>query len=101
LFRSRAYQKNATELVVMITPQILRRDSVGVTPNLPSLVEPFLAPPPRVLPVPPPPFTTPRSDAEPTAPSDDRKEQARLDAQLDEALIPPISKGPVRRQGRR
>ena len=37
LFRSQAYQKNATELVVMITPHIVRRDSPGVTPNLPGL----------------------------------------------------------------
>ena len=36
LFRSQAYQKNNTELVVMITPHILRRDSPGVTPNLPG-----------------------------------------------------------------
>ena len=42
LFRSRAYQKNATELVVMITPQILRRDSVGVTPDLPHPIVPYL-----------------------------------------------------------
>ena len=46
LFRSQAYQKNRTELVVMITPHIVRRDSPGVTPNLPGLVEPFLAEPP-------------------------------------------------------
>ena len=45
LFRSQAYQKNNTELVVMITPHIVRRDSPGVTPNLPALVEPFLAAP--------------------------------------------------------
>ena len=38
LFRSQAYQKNTTELVVMITPHILRRDSPGVTPNMPGLV---------------------------------------------------------------
>src|SRR5204863_6048464 len=42
LFKSQAYTKNATELVVMITPHILRRDSPGVTPNLPGLVQPFL-----------------------------------------------------------
>ena len=36
LFRSQAYQKNNTELVVMITPHIVRRDSPGVTPNLPG-----------------------------------------------------------------
>jgi pilus assembly protein CpaC len=58
LFKSRAYQKNATELVVMITPHILRRDSPGVTPNLPGLVQPFLPQEPRV-PQPPPAFVTP------------------------------------------
>ena len=39
LFRSRAYQKNNTELVVMITPQIVRRGSMGVTQELPKLVQ--------------------------------------------------------------
>jgi pilus assembly protein CpaC len=62
LFRSQAYQKNSTELVVMITPYIMRRDSPGVTPNLPGLVEPFL-PPARRLPAPPPAFTSPMSFA--------------------------------------
>ncbi len=54
LFRSQAYKKNTTELVVMITPHILRRDSPGVTPNLPGLVEPFLPAPTRTIPMPPP-----------------------------------------------
>jgi pilus assembly protein CpaC len=68
LFRSQAYKKNTTELVVMITPYILRRDSPGVTPNLPGLVEPFLPAPTRTIPMPPPPFTglTPDSPAGPT-----------------------------------
>jgi hypothetical protein len=57
LFRSQAYQKNNTELVVMITPQIVRRDSPGVTPNLPGLVEPFLPAPNRTMPMPPPAFS--------------------------------------------
>src|SRR5207253_4835859 len=35
LFKSKAAQKNQTELVVMLTPQILPRTSPGVTPNLP------------------------------------------------------------------
>jgi len=42
LFRSKAAQKNRTELVVMITPQILRSNSPGVTDTLPRLGEPFL-----------------------------------------------------------
>jgi len=44
LFRSRAAQKNQTELVVMITPEILSPDSPGVTADLPRLPEPFLEP---------------------------------------------------------
>jgi len=42
LFKSQAAQKDRTELVVMITPEILQRGSSGVTPNLPKLAEPFL-----------------------------------------------------------
>ncbi|HKY21894.1 MAG TPA: pilus assembly protein N-terminal domain-containing protein [Vicinamibacterales bacterium] len=57
LFRSQAYQKNNTELVVMITPHIVLRDSPGVTPNLPGLVEPFLPGPKRTMPMPDPAFS--------------------------------------------
>ena len=60
LFRSKAYQKNTTELVVMITPQIIRRDSTGVTSKLPELVEPFIGPEGRTFSPPPPAFTQPR-----------------------------------------
>jgi pilus assembly protein CpaC len=42
LFRSKAAQKNQTELVVMITPEIITDGSRGVTPNLPRGPEPFL-----------------------------------------------------------
>ena len=58
LFRSQAYQKNNTELVVMITPHIVRRDSPGVTPNMPGLVEPFLPGPNRTIPWPAPAFSS-------------------------------------------
>jgi pilus assembly protein CpaC len=70
LFRSQAYQKNSTELVVMITPHIVRRDSPGVTPNLPGLMQPFLeSDRDRRIPAPPPAFTSPMSMApEATAP---------------------------------
>jgi pilus assembly protein CpaC len=44
LFKSKAAQKNQTELVVMITPQILTRTSPGVSPNLPRQQEPYLPP---------------------------------------------------------
>jgi pilus assembly protein CpaC len=44
LFRSKAAQKNRTELVVMITPQILREGSPGVTNTLPRMGEPFMSP---------------------------------------------------------
>ena len=58
LFRSKAAQKNLTELVVMITPEILPNNSRGVTPNLPRAPERFLDPLPerRTQPMPPPPF---------------------------------------------
>ena len=42
LFRSKAAQKNRTELVVMITPQLLQEGSAGVTRELPRQKEPFL-----------------------------------------------------------
>jgi pilus assembly protein CpaC len=58
LFKSKAAQKNQTELVVMITPHILPRNSPGVTPNVPRIQEPFLPPLPtrRGLETPPPAF---------------------------------------------
>ena len=54
LFKSKAAQKGQTELVVMITPEILPNGSVGVTPALPRLVEPFMPPAPKTLDTPPP-----------------------------------------------
>jgi len=53
LFKSRAYQKNQTELVVMITPVIVRRGSTGVSAGLPAAVEPYLAAPPKTTAQPP------------------------------------------------
>jgi pilus assembly protein CpaC len=63
LFKSRAYEKQATELVVMITPQILRRNSTGASQALPNLLEPFLTPPARSFPPPPPHVGSPRGGA--------------------------------------
>ena len=47
LFKSRAAQKDQTELVVMITPEILPNDSDGVTNALPRTPDSFLAPLPE------------------------------------------------------
>ena len=67
LFRSEAAQKDRTELVVMITPQILRNNSPGVTNELPRAPETFLPPmdPRRTKEMPPPAFPSvpPRSGA--------------------------------------
>jgi pilus assembly protein CpaC len=66
LFKSKAAQKNQTELVVMITPQILPRNSEGVTRNLPRTPDTFLPPlpPNRTRELPPPAFRTPSSSAQ-------------------------------------
>src|SRR5262245_29234817 len=63
LFQSKAAAKNQTELVVMITPQILPRTSVGVTGNLPRTPEQFLPPMPakKLIQPLPPAFTPSRS----------------------------------------
>src|SRR5204863_5839801 len=63
LFKSQAYEKKSSELVVMITPHILRRDSPGVTPNLPGLVQPFLQDPSKRIAPPPPAFAGQQSAA--------------------------------------
>jgi len=72
LFKSKAAQKDQTELVVMITPEILPNGSSGVTPNLPRQMEPYLppVPPNKSFSAPPPAFTVPppATDAAP-APS--------------------------------
>jgi pilus assembly protein CpaC len=58
LFRSKAAQKNQTELVVMITPRILKPGSAGVTTQLPQMAEPYMPPIPenQAVPTPPPAF---------------------------------------------
>ena len=67
LFKSKAAQKNQTELVVMITPEIVPNGSSGVTSTLPRLVEPFMPPPPRTIDPPPPAFRPAGSGADQAA----------------------------------
>jgi pilus assembly protein CpaC len=64
LFKSKAAQKNQTELVVMITPEILPNGSNGITRSLPKMAEPFMAPIPakKTIEMPPPPFRGGSSD---------------------------------------
>ena len=66
LFKSKAAQKQQTELIVMITPQILPNNSSGVTRDLPRFQEPFMPPPAqqKMLPDPPPAFSGPRPSAD-------------------------------------
>jgi pilus assembly protein CpaC len=62
LFQSKAAQRERTELVVLITPEILDVDSPGVTGELPKLLSPFMPgipadkqldpPPPAFIPAP-------------------------------------------------
>jgi pilus assembly protein CpaC len=74
LFRSRAYQKNQTELVVMITPVIIRKGQMGVSEGLPSLVEPYLGPPDRTYPNPDAYVGSPRYPTNQPAPHGGREE---------------------------
>ena len=66
LFQSKAHQKNLTELVVMITPVIIKRGQMGVSEGLPQLVEPYLGATPKSSPTPAPYVGSPRFP--PTAP---------------------------------
>lgn len=70
LFRSKAARKDQTELVVIITPEILPTNSSGVTSELPRLNEPFLPPAPenRTIAPPPPAFQSPAPGALNAAP---------------------------------
>jgi pilus assembly protein CpaC len=63
LFRSKAHQKNQTELVVMITPTIIKRGQMGVSEGLPSPVEPYMETPEKRLPSPEPYIGSPRYPA--------------------------------------
>ena len=64
LFKSKAHQKNQTELVVMITPSIVKKGQMGVSEGLPSLVEPYLKRPDKTYPSPDPFTGSPRYPAD-------------------------------------
>jgi pilus assembly protein CpaC len=52
LFKSKAAQKAQSELVVMITPTIVRAGQPGAAPGLPGLIQPYLGKPNKTLPPP-------------------------------------------------
>jgi pilus assembly protein CpaC len=60
LFQSKAHQKNLTELVVMITPVIMKRGATGVSEGLPQIIEPYIGAPPKTVPTPAPYVGSPR-----------------------------------------
>ncbi|HEY7443637.1 MAG TPA: pilus assembly protein N-terminal domain-containing protein [Vicinamibacterales bacterium] len=72
LFKSRAYQKNQTELVVMITPTIMKRGQMGASEGMPTLLEPYLGRPNRVLPSPEPHLGSPKYPVNPSSRSGGR-----------------------------
>jgi pilus assembly protein CpaC len=68
MFKSKAMQKQQTELVVMITPVIIKRGQMGASEALPSLIEPYMATPNKTLPNPDPYVGSPRYPANQPAP---------------------------------
>jgi hypothetical protein len=70
LFKSQGAEKDRTELVVMITPEILPNNSPGVTPNTPRTPDTFLEPldPKKSHEMPAPAFRTPGRGADNRAP---------------------------------
>jgi len=111
LFQSQSAQKDRTELVVMITPEILANNSSGVTPNLPRAPEPFLpaieqkksveAPAPAFKGTPQAPAAAaapaaaqPQPQASPEPTKFDRPDPAEAAKKMD-ALIPSIKTKPM------
>jgi pilus assembly protein CpaC len=88
LFKSKSAQKNLTELVVMITPEILPKNSNGVTSTLPRVPEKFLPSftPKESVEMPPPAFR--QGSASVSGPATDAVTAA--------APVPPSSAKPAR-----
>src|SRR3954466_14005480 len=73
LFKSKSASKTQTELVVMITPEILPRTSPGMTDRLPRAPEPYIGPVPdaKTFSPPPPAFSPARMGYDaPPSPAD-------------------------------
>jgi pilus assembly protein CpaC len=94
LFKSKAAQKDQTELVVMITPQILQRTSPGVTSSLPRTPETFLPPMPenKTVNPQPPAFTPQRPSFSTPSPSPATANPVKPTASNDKAKQAPATK---------
>jgi pilus assembly protein CpaC len=90
LFQSKSAQKNLTELVVMITPEILPKNSNGVTSALPRIPETYLTPltPKQSVEPPPPAFRPGGASVSVSGPANDTAAAA--------APIAPSSAKPAR-----
>ena len=103
LFKSKAHQKNQTELVVMITPTIIKKGQMGVSEGLPSLVEPYLARPDKTYPNPDPYTGSPRYPARSAAAEGRQRRprsRARAPAQMPDSHACDLGASPKGGSGR-
>jgi pilus assembly protein CpaC len=89
LFRSKAHQKNQTELVVMITPSIIKRGQMGVSDGLPSLEAPYMKRPDKTYPNPDPYTGSPRYPASQAQPKEGNGPAPRSSADGNLSPAPP------------
>ena len=95
LFRSKAHQKSQTELVVMITPTIIRRGGTGVSEGLPSLVEPYMGAPSKRHPNPDPYIGSPRYPTNQAAPRSGGTDDAAARPSVQPSGAVPVAVKPV------
>jgi pilus assembly protein CpaC len=105
LFQSKAHQKNLTELVVMITPVIMKRGATGVSEGLPQLIEPYIGAPPKTSPTPAPYVGSPRFVPPPPArrgSADASKQQPAAEPVTNQMATPsqnePVTSRPIQSQ---
>ncbi len=92
LFRSKAHQKNQTELVVMITPTIVRKGSMGVSEGLPSPVAPYMSAPDKTYPSPAPWVGSPRYPSNQSEPRSGGTNEPKPQSENSARPAPPASR---------
>jgi pilus assembly protein CpaC len=93
LFKSKAHQKNQTELVVMITPVIIKQGQMGASEGLPALVAPYLEAPDKTYASPAPYVGSPRYPA--TAPAPKSGSASATPSEKAPAPAPAVKAAPV------